>query len=146
MGYNPPMSDTDRQAQFQHALELFDAEEFFACHDILEEIWNETQDESREFYQGLIHAAVSLFHFTEGNLGGAKKMCLSTQKYLLPYLPAYGGLDLQQFLEQFRLCFSELLAVKEGAPSHLQVDPQLIPKIEQYLIPKPGSKTKHNRV
>jgi len=132
------MAETELTPGFLHALELFDAEEFYACHDVLEEIWNDTLDDSREFYQGMIHAAVSLFHFTEGNLGGARKMCLSTQKYLQPYRPAYAGLDLEGFLQQYRTCFAELQAISHGYPSHLQVDRQQIPKFKHYLIIKPG--------
>ena len=80
--------------RFPQAIELFNAEEFFACHDVLEEIWSETLDEDRNFYQGLIHAAVALFHFTEGNLGGARKMCSSAMAYLSGYAGVHRQIDL----------------------------------------------------
>ena len=42
--------------RYRHAIDLFNEREFFACHDVLEEIWAETLGTEREFYQGLIHA------------------------------------------------------------------------------------------
>ena len=50
---------------------LFNEGEFFDCHDELEELWTEIQGEERKYIQGLIQAAVALFHFGNGNLGGA---------------------------------------------------------------------------
>ncbi len=111
------------------ALELFNAEEFFACHDLLEEIWSETLDGQRNLYQGLIHAAVALFHFSEGNLGGARKMYDSTMRYLTPYKEEWRGLNLLRFREQFTACFQSLLEVQGGYPHGLLIDPERIPKL-----------------
>ena len=49
--------------RYLKGIELFNQREFFECHDELEEVWTETLGPEREFYQGLIHAAVCLFHF-----------------------------------------------------------------------------------
>jgi predicted metal-dependent hydrolase len=117
-------------ARFRQAIELFNRREFFACHDVLEELWNETLGEEREFYQGLIHAAVALFHFGEGNLGGARKMYGSAVRYLLPYRPRYFGVELEQFLNKLQLCFAELLQPHDAYPAGLVLDDMLIPTIE----------------
>jgi hypothetical protein len=116
--------------RFRHAIELFNQREFFACHDVLEELWNETLGEEREFYQGLIHAAVALFHFGEGNLGGARKMYGSAVRYLAPYRPQYCSVDLDRLLTQLQVCFNELLQPHDGYPAGLAVDENLIPTIE----------------
>ncbi|MCA9088337.1 MAG: DUF309 domain-containing protein [Planctomycetaceae bacterium] len=113
--------------RFSEAIELFNAQEFFACHDVLEELWSETLDESREFYQGLIHAAVALFHFSEGNLGGARKMHDSAVRYLAPYGDTCRGLELRRFRVEFDHCFEELLQVSSGYPQGVAIDPQRIP-------------------
>ena len=39
---------------YLQGLRLFNDEEFFERHEVLEELWTETQDERRKFYQGLI--------------------------------------------------------------------------------------------
>jgi predicted metal-dependent hydrolase len=97
---------------------------------VLEELWNETLGTEREFYQGLIHAAVALFHFGEGNLGGARKMYRSAVRYLAPYQPRYYGVDLDQFLKQLQRCFDELIRPHESYPAGLALDESLIPTIE----------------
>ncbi|MEW4488311.1 DUF309 domain-containing protein [Thalassoglobus sp. JC818] len=116
--------------QFRHAVSLFNRQEFFACHDVLEEIWSETLGEQREFLQGLIHAAVALFHFGEGNLGGARKMHDSTVRYLTPYLPECSGLDLATFLADFEVCFEPILGSHDSYPQGAEMNPELCPKLE----------------
>lgn len=116
--------------RFQEAIDLFNAREFFACHDVLEEIWGETLA-GREFYQGLIHAAVALFHFGEGNLGGARKMAGSAIRYLEPFQPACRGVDVERLIGDFRACFAELLAPHTAYPAGLILDEQRIPRIHQ---------------
>jgi predicted metal-dependent hydrolase len=116
--------------RFQEAIDLFNAREFFTCHDVLEEIWGETLN-GREFYQGLIHAAVALFHFGEGNLGGARKMAGSAMRYLEPFRPDCHGVDVERLFGEFQTCFAELLAPHTAYPSGLTLDELRIPRIHQ---------------
>ncbi len=108
---------------------LFNEQEFFACHDVLEDVWGETLGDDRAFYQGLIHAAVALFHFEGGNLGGARKMYESARRYLLPYGETHCGVDLETFLSDLRACFEPLLAATNEYPSDARLDPARIPTI-----------------
>ena len=119
--------------RFRQAIELFDAEEFFACHDVLEELWSETYSEERNFLQGLIHAAVALFHFGEGNLSGARKMFDSHRKYLEPYGATYAGVDLAEFERRMTACFHELLQAT-GYPHGVQLDPTRVPRLCECLV------------
>lgn len=116
---------------------LFNQGEFFACHDVLEEVWSDTLGPDRLFYQGLIHAAVSLFHFEEGNLGGARKMYDSTRRYLEPYLPQHLKLDLEDFLKEYQMCFQPLLDAGSTWPTGLVVDPEAIPQFRWITDPDP---------
>jgi predicted metal-dependent hydrolase len=116
-------------AQYLEGVRLFNAEDFFESHEILEELWSETQDDRRKFYQGLIQAAVALLHFGNGNLGGAKKVYLSSRKYLEQYRPEYEGLDVGQFLEDFQFCFQELLDNQETCPTGVELLDERVPKI-----------------
>ncbi|MGE0375620.1 MAG: DUF309 domain-containing protein [Planctomycetaceae bacterium] len=113
--------------RYVEGVRLFNEREFFACHDVLEELWGETLGRDRDFYQGLIHAAVCLFHFEEGNLGGARTMYESTRRYLLPFGASHLGLDLQSFLSELRVCFSELLVSTNQYPTGVELDPDRIP-------------------
>ena len=111
------------------AIELFNSQEFFACHDVLEEIWSETVSEERTFLQGLIHAAVALFHFTEGNLGGARKMHDSAVGYLSRFQPACLNIEVTHFLHDFNSCFAPLLGQHDSYPEGIVVDESLIPQL-----------------
>ncbi|HLJ10337.1 MAG TPA: DUF309 domain-containing protein [Planctomycetaceae bacterium] len=116
-------------AQYLEGLRLFNAEDFFESHEVLEDLWSETQDERRKFYQGLIQAAVALLHFGNGNLGGAKKVYLSCRKYLDPYRPEFEGLDLAAFLDALQYCFQELIDNQQAYPVGIELKDDRIPKI-----------------
>jgi predicted metal-dependent hydrolase len=113
---------------YAEGIRHFNACDFFEAHETWEELWTEYRGPARRFYQGLIQAAVALHHFGNGNIRGAKKVYLSSRSYLDEYQPAYLGLNLSAFLEQYERCFAEVLASTEEFPS-IEVDPELIPEI-----------------
>ncbi len=124
--YNHGMFDE----RYIKGIELFNDAEFFACHDELEEVWTETIGPERDFYQGLIHVAVSLFHFEGGNLGGARKMYESSRRYLASYDDQYMGIDLAKLLVQQEHAFRELLGPHDGYPTGVELNPDDIPTID----------------
>lgn len=115
--------------QYREGLRLFNAEDFFESHEVLEDLWQETEGEAKRFYQGLIQAAVALLHFGNGNLGGARKVYTSSRKYLEAYEPVYAGLDVTQFLQNFQRCFQKLLDSTDPFDQSLELEADLIPKI-----------------
>lgn len=52
-------------------MDLFNRGFYYECHDIWEEVWGEAKGKEKIFYQALIMAAVSLYHFGNENLEGA---------------------------------------------------------------------------
>ncbi len=123
------MSINGDDPRLAEAIEMFNQQDFFACHDVLEEIWSETLSEERVFLQGLIHATVALFHYTEGNLGGARKMHDSAVGYLSPYQPSCLNIEVTQFLQNFDACFAPLLGQHDTYPESVAVDESLIPQL-----------------
>ncbi len=116
--------------RYLEGIRLFNEREFFASHDVLEDLWGETLCGDREFYQGLIHAAVCLFHFEEGNLGGARKMYESARRYLTPFGESHMGLDLDAFWSDMRICFAELLVSTNDYPTGVTIEVDRIPIIQ----------------
>lgn len=116
--------------QYREGLRLFNEEEFFECHDVLEELWSDTTGEQRKFLQGLIQASIALFHFGNENFGGAKKLYLSARKNLDPYGGEYMGIRLETFLQDFQQCFQELLENTEVYPTTVALKDELVPKIQ----------------
>ncbi len=60
-----------RDPRFQAAVELFNAGEWYACHDGLEELWHETAGAMRPVLQGILQIAVGQLHLSRGNIRGA---------------------------------------------------------------------------
>ena len=53
------------------AIALFNAGEWYACHDGFEELWHETAGPMRPVLQGMLQVAVAHLHLERGNLRGA---------------------------------------------------------------------------
>ena len=58
--------DCTHRDQFLKGIELFNQEQFYECHDTLEEIWLEETGEERGFLQGMIQVAVAFHHYQNG--------------------------------------------------------------------------------
>jgi len=115
---------------------LFNRGDFFEAHEVWESIWLEEHGPDRQFYQGLIQAAVGLCHFCNGNVRGAAKLYRSSRDYLARYGAAHHGMDLAGFATQMEHCFAELTAAAEP-PLGTQIREELIPEIA--LDPPPDS-------
>jgi predicted metal-dependent hydrolase len=116
--------------KYVEGIRLFNEEEFFECHEVLEELWQETLGKEKKFYQGLIQAAVALFHFGNENLGGARKLYEAMREKLDPYRPAFQGLDVDKFLAEMKYCFQELLEAAQTYPTGVELSDDRIPTIQ----------------
>lgn len=116
--------------KYLEGIRLFNAQEFFECHEVLEDLWQETLGEEKKFYQGLIQAAVALFHFGNENLGGARKLYGSARTNLERYGTKYQGLDLERFLGDMKSCFQELLDATQTYPAGVELHDERIPTIQ----------------
>jgi hypothetical protein len=122
------MDDGPYDPLYLKGIEHFNVCDFFESHEVWEDLWTEYRGPSRKFYQGLIQAAVALYHFGNGNIRGAKKLFHSSRGYLVPYGPKHIGLDLEKFIAEFDRCFAEVAAATEEFPT-IDLDPELIPEI-----------------
>ena len=96
--------------RFRKGIELFNEEEFFECHEVLENLWLATQDEHKDLYKGVIQAAVALYHLDRGNTSGAKKLLKTSTHYLSKYKPEALGLNVEKLINDMKSCFE-----KEGS-------------------------------
>ena len=83
---------------YLEGLELFNRAEFFAAHEVLEEVWRAAPAEERRFLQGLIQVAVALHHHSRGNLAGCRSVLGRACRNLAAYPHEHGGLDLRALL------------------------------------------------
>lgn len=115
---------------------LFNEGEFFACHDVFEDLWSELVGPEKPFFQGLIHAAVCLYHFEGSNLSGARRMYSSFRAYVADFAPEFCGIDVARLQQDMEFCFEELLAVSSGYPHGLFLRLDRIPHI--HYVASPG--------
>jgi uncharacterized protein len=115
--------------KYLEGIRLFNEEDYFECHEVLEELWTETLGEEQLFYQGLIQAAVGMLHFGNENLGGARKLYGSARQKLEQYPSPYLQMDLLQFLLDFEFCFQELLDAGDTYPDQVRLQDDRIPVI-----------------
>ena len=93
------------EPRFIEGVALFNHHQFFACHEVLEQLWLQTQGRPRDFYKGLIQAAVACYHWSRDNPAGAMSLYRSSSRYLRKYRPEYMGLNVGQFLQQYTELF-----------------------------------------
>jgi len=113
--------------QFELGIEEFNGSHYFECHDTFEELWTDERGERRLFLQGLIQAAVGIFHATRSNAAGAESQLTKSLAKLIEVPDHYLGVDvlaLRQDLEQFRQLHRE--RVSQGQPGF---DPAAAPRI-----------------
>ncbi len=121
---------SDYPEKYLEGIRLFNEEDFFECHEVLEDLWQETLGAEKKFYQGLIQAAVALFHFGNENLGGARKLYQAAREKLDPYRPVYQGIDVDKFLAEMKHCFQELLESAQTYPAGVELSDERIPKVQ----------------
>jgi len=68
---DPEETSLTRDPRFGEAVRLFNAGEWYACHDGFEELWHETQGPCRRTLQGILQIAVAHHHLDRGNQRGA---------------------------------------------------------------------------
>lgn len=127
------MNDLFSDPRIDEGLRLFNEREYFECHDVLEDYWSELTCREKAFFQGLIQAAVALFHFEEGNLGGARRMFVSCVANLSGFSEPVAGIDGQQLIQDLEICFAELCLPHTSYPFHVHLAPELVPTILRRL-------------
>jgi len=108
-------------AKLQHGIELFNARSFFEAHEVLEDVWRESQGAEKDFLQAVIQTAVGLHHYTTGNIPGARSLLARSSRKLADYPGAYCGIA----LDGLRLSLEEWNASLAGG-----VAPPAPPRLE----------------
>ncbi len=100
-------------AALRRGIELFNAREFYECHEVLEDAWMAETGPRKLFLQSIIHLAVGYYHLACGNrIGGMRQLRRAARK-MQPYLPAYEGVDTGALLRQ---AYRAMQSVHAGRP------------------------------
>ncbi len=79
--------------EYSQFWQLWREEKFFECHEVLEDLWRATPDESRIFLNGLIHAAVAIYQHRRGNAEGAARQLVRARAKLKYPPPLYAQVN-----------------------------------------------------
>lgn len=74
---------------FYRGIQEFNERKFYACHDTLEEIWSDSVEPDKTFYQGILQVAVGCYHLSNHNWRGAVILLGEGTKKLIEYEPEY---------------------------------------------------------
>jgi predicted metal-dependent hydrolase len=89
-----PALSADERAALARGIEQFNGRLFYECHDTLEDAWSGLRGEPRDFFQGLIQAAVAFYHLGNGNRAGALSTLRRSLERLRRYPSRYEGVEL----------------------------------------------------
>jgi predicted metal-dependent hydrolase len=111
-----PALDDEERSLLAKGVDEFSRRRFYECHDTLEELWSGLRGPSRDFFQGLIQAAVGFYHLGNGNREGARRLFDRALARLERYPPRFAGVEagpLRASVARFR----DALAAGEEPPS-----------------------------
>lgn len=103
--------------EYLEGIEHFNARRYYDAHEIWEEIWLRSVDDTKLFYQMLVQAAVGLHHYERGNARGGRGLYHRVIAKLERLPTRFMSLDLADFIEQFKAFFADLIEHQnEAAP------------------------------
>ncbi len=80
----------------------------YEAHDVLEELWLETDGPLHSFYKGLIQLAGAFVHLKKSKLNPAARLFRLALKNLEPHAPETEGLDVATLVKRIRGWLAEL--------------------------------------
>jgi uncharacterized protein len=98
-------------ALLRRGIELFNRQDFFECHEVLEEAWTPERGPRRLFLQSIIHMAVACYHCRRGNIRGARGQFAKGLRKLAAYLPLCEQIDTRRLYQD---CAVLLEQVQDG--------------------------------
>lgn len=111
----------------RQGIDEFNAGEWFACHETLEELWVGAPGTDRDLYQGVLQVAVALHHWREGNFAGAVHLLRTGVRLLGHVSPCCQGIDVAELMRDAGILREAL--EKLGSDRMEALDRRLIPRI-----------------
>ncbi|MGA2498317.1 MAG: DUF309 domain-containing protein [Tepidisphaeraceae bacterium] len=98
MIFDSPMLVEEEKRLYFEGIELFNGQHYFDAHEAWENIWHYAGGLKKDFYQGMIQAAVALEHYRRSNPRGVVSLHRSCHRRLAGVPAVCMGLDVPRFL------------------------------------------------
>jgi predicted metal-dependent hydrolase len=99
--------------KFTDAIALFNRREYFACHEVLEEIWQEAAAEDKAFFEGLIRFATGLhLRFNRRAPQGAINLLTQGLMRIENYRPVHHSVDVARLYDEIDVHVNDLKSAK----------------------------------
>ena len=93
------LDKNDFDDAFERGVALFNRGDFFACHEVWEELWLRSTGAEKIFYQGLIQTAAAILHAERGNSRGASSTWRKAHAKLAMLPARHRGIALGELLD-----------------------------------------------
>ncbi len=103
-----PLPELARQG-----IDKFNAGQYYACHDDLEEAWKQDQTPGRDLYRSILQVGIALYQIEQGNYRGAVKMLLRVRQWLEPLPDICRGVNVASLRQNTEAIHNELLNLGE---------------------------------
>ena len=84
----------------EEGLDLIRRGEYFAAHEVLEDVWRASEPQERDFYQGLVHVAVAWYQAGRGKPVATERQLEKALRRLAAYEPSHRGVDVRALRAQ----------------------------------------------
>jgi predicted metal-dependent hydrolase len=81
------------------AIDKFNAGEYYAQHDLFEELWMATDGPVRDLYRAVLQVGIAYYQILRGNHRGARKMLLRGKQWLAVLPDQCQGIDVKALRE-----------------------------------------------
>lgn len=97
-GRLPALDQREADRLFWQGVAHFNGARYWHAHEAWESLWRSAADDDRDFYQGLIKVAAGLLHLGRRNRRGAMNKLGEGLAQLAPYVPAHGGIVVNELV------------------------------------------------
>ena len=97
--------EIDKESAIRMAIQYFDDERFWECHEILEGVWKKTFEGEKDLVQGIILVAAALVHYQKNE----DSICLSIMKRAMEKLSNAEGMYYGIDIDRFRKTVAEII-------------------------------------
>jgi uncharacterized protein len=105
---NPDQADVERHPYYRAFFRCWNEQRYYEAHDVLEQLWLNTESPDADFFKGLIQAAGAFVHLQKRfehpshakhsrRLPPAVRLFRLAQKNLANFVPWHHGLDVAGF-------------------------------------------------